>query len=249
MISKDYLRKISRQTDLHLYQQEKDYLLKLFLYFYYRRYDDVVFKGGTCIKYVFGLNRFSEDLDFELRTTPEKFGKQIERVFEDLKSVGLNNHYLKKEKFEDALTAEVAFQGPRYNGTKQSRNKFRIDAGKRLGLVKEPKWKFIKSEYPETTDAFSVYIMDPVEILAEKVISLFDRSKGKDLYDVWFMINNDYEPDFDLIKEKYDGVISWSKIPGKKRYEEDLKRLTSKLIPYSQVEKEVKSVLEPLLDG
>lgn len=247
MISEKYLRKITRETDLHLYQQEKDYLLKLFLYFYYRRYEDVVFKGGTCLKYVFGLNRFSEDLDFELKKSPDVFEDQVEKVLEDIESIGVKSRYLKKEKFDDAFTCVVSFQGPRYDGSKSSRNKFRIDAGKRLGLIQEPKWKFINSEYPEMEDTFPVYIMSPEEILAEKVISIFDRNKARDLYDVWFMINNGYEVDHSLVTKKYDKPMEWNKISTEKEYENDLKRLTPRLIPYNQVEQEVKKELAPLL--
>ena len=80
MISREQLIKIGKTTGLHLYQQEKDYMLKLFLYTYFRLFEDAVFKGGTCIKYVFGLDRFSEDLDFNLLISPEEFEHQVRRT-------------------------------------------------------------------------------------------------------------------------------------------------------------------------
>ncbi len=46
-------------------QLEKDYLLALLLYEIYNEFDDeLIFKGGTSLKYFYNLNRFSEDLDF-----------------------------------------------------------------------------------------------------------------------------------------------------------------------------------------
>jgi hypothetical protein len=45
LISREQLRDISRRTGLSLYQQEKDYFLKLFLHGYFNRYEDAVFKG------------------------------------------------------------------------------------------------------------------------------------------------------------------------------------------------------------
>ena len=46
-------------------QLERDYLLTLLLSEIYRVFStDLIFKGGTALKYFYGLNRFSEDLDF-----------------------------------------------------------------------------------------------------------------------------------------------------------------------------------------
>lgn len=84
MISRSQLRLISRKTGLTLYQQEKDYLLRLLLYNYYKKFKDVVFKGGTCLKYLYGLNRFSEDLDFNLLIKPETFQKQVKKTLKEI---------------------------------------------------------------------------------------------------------------------------------------------------------------------
>lgn len=78
MISLEQLKELARKIGLTIYQQEKDCFLKLFLYMYFRRYQDAVFKGGTCVRYLFGFDRFSEDLDFNLEIPPEKF-KEIEQ--------------------------------------------------------------------------------------------------------------------------------------------------------------------------
>ncbi len=248
MISGEYLKEISKESGLHPYQQEKDYLLKLFLYHYYRRYEDAVFKGGTCLKYTLGLNRFSEDLDFELTTTAKEYKKQVDKTLKDIQEVGIENQYLKSEIFEDSYTCEITFKGPRYSGKKHSRNKFRIDAGKRLGLVKKPQWRFIDSEYPETRNKILVYTMDPEEILAEKTIALFERKKGRDLYDVWFMLQNNIKLDQQILTQKYNKKIDWEKIVDEKTYENDIKRLVGRVIPYSQVKKEIENELKPYLD-
>ena len=82
---------VSQATGLNLYQQEKEYLLKLFLYFYYKRYNDAIFKGGTCLKFLFGLDRFSEDLDFNVNE-PLKFRKQVRIILKDISQAGINNY-------------------------------------------------------------------------------------------------------------------------------------------------------------
>lgn len=253
MISTGELKKISKKGDLNLYQQEKDYLLTLFLCYYYKKFENAVFKGGTCIRYLYGLNRFSEDLDFNLKTAPEKFRDEVNTTLKEIELIGIKNYFIKEEIFKDAYTCEIAFQGPLSAGEKQTRNKFRIDAGERTGLVNEPEWKLIASDYPETPRNFAVLAMNEQEILAEKIIALTTRKKGRDLYDIWFLLNAGVRADIALIekkaKAKANNVNILEKIKtqdfiSRLEYERDLKRLTSRVIPYQQVVKKVKSTLD-----
>lgn len=241
MITRKELREASRETGLTLYQQEKDYLLKLFLFFYYENFEGAVFKGGTCLRYLFGLNRFSEDLDFNLKTdtTSREFKRQVKKTLKKLEKVGIEYESKRKELFEDAFTCEIRFKGPLYTREKYSKNKIQIDAGERSGIVLEPKWELIGSRYPETSKNFLVLAMDEKELLAEKAISLTERGKGRDLYDVWFLLKKGGGVDKDLIKKKQEvGEITF---PGEEEYKRDLKRLTNRIIPYSQVVEEIRS--------
>jgi len=129
VISLEQLKELARKNGLTVYQQEKDYFLKLFLYEYFRRYQDAVFKGGTCLRYLFGFNRFSEDLDFNLKASPEKFKVQARKAIKELESIGIESYFIKEE-FEDAYTCEIGFNGPFIPGYAANRNKIRIDAGK-----------------------------------------------------------------------------------------------------------------------
>ena len=45
----------------------KEYLQDIILYIIYsnKKYKDLIFYGGTLLRKVYGLNRLSEDLDFE----------------------------------------------------------------------------------------------------------------------------------------------------------------------------------------
>ena len=253
MISREQLVDIGKTTGLHLYQQEKDYLLKLFLYTYFRLFDNAVFKGGTCIKYVFGLDRFSEDLDFNLLTSPKSFQKQVDRSLKELHLMGVTSYYIKKELFKDAYTSVIGFQGPLYQGNKQTRNKFRIDAGKRTGTIKTPEWRLVSSEYPETGERFLVQIMDEQEILVEKICSLMKRHKGRDLYDVWLLLEKGVDVDEELLHKKMEKHGLFSKalnkpiLPSQREYERDIGKLTSRIIPYAQVKKDIQKGLKQVM--
>jgi len=246
MISTQQLKEISRKTGLSLYQQEKDYFLKLFLYTYFRKNGDAVFKGGTCLRYLFGFDRFSEDLDFNLARPPSEFEAQVGKVVKEFGFIGLDAHFIKEEQFEDAYTYEIGFNGPLYRGTAQTRNRIRIDAGRRTGTLKDPEWRLVSSEYPETREQFLVLTMNEEEMLVEKAIALMERKKGRDLYDVWFMLQKGVRVDKELLDKKSRSRFQFHLLVSQEEYERDLKRLTNRIIPYSQIAGEVKEGLSAL---
>jgi hypothetical protein len=246
MISTQQLKEISRKTGLSLYQQEKDYFLKLFLYTYFRKNGDAVFKGGTCLRYLFGFDRFSEDLDFNLARPPSEFEAQVGKVVKEFGFIGLDAHFIKEEQFEDAYTCEIGFNGPLYRGTAQTRNRIRIDAGRRTGTLKDPEWRLVSSEYPETREQFLVLTMNEEEMLVEKAIALMERKKGRDLYDVWFMLQKGVRVDKELLDKKSRSRFQFHLLVSQEEYERDLKRLTNRIIPYSQIAGEVKEGLSAL---
>lgn len=235
MISINELKKIAKTSGLNIYQQEKDYLLKIFLYFYYKKFEDAIFKGGTCIKYLYGLPRFSEDIDFNIDIPSETFQKQIHATIKKIELVGIKTYFLKEEIFKQAYTCEIGFHGPLYQGTEQTRNKIRIDAGKRIGTILPPKWKLIHSEYPETKQSFLVKAMHEEEILVEKLISLTDRNKGRDLFDTWFLLEKAVPINKKLLKQKGNTKFQIDKIITEKEYLRDIEKLTNRIVPYDQI--------------
>jgi predicted nucleotidyltransferase component of viral defense system len=246
MISTQQLKAISRKTGLSLYQQEMDYFLKLFLYNYFRKNGDAVFKGGTCLRYLFGFDRFSEDLDFNLARPPREFKAQVGKVVKEFGFIGIDAHFIKEEQFEDAYTCEIGFNGPLYKGTAQTRNRIRIDAGRRTGTLRDPEWMLVSSEYPETREQFLVLTMNDEEMLVEKAIALMERRKGRDLYDVWFMLKKGVRVDKELFDKKSRSKFQFHLLVSKEEYERDMKRLTNIVIPYSQIAREVKESLSAL---
>ncbi|MFH1439259.1 MAG: nucleotidyl transferase AbiEii/AbiGii toxin family protein [Candidatus Woesearchaeota archaeon] len=241
MISKEEINRIALKNGINSYQQEKEYLLKLFLYFYYKKYQDAVFKGGTSLRFLFGLERFSEDLDFNVKNS-EKFREQIKEILKDILKIGIQAYFLKEEMFDDSYNCEIGFNGPLYKGTTQTRNKFRIDAGYRTGIFRKPEWKIMKSEYPETEDKVLILTMNIDEVLAEKACAMLNRKKGRDLYDVWFILKARVKLDKKLLEKKLKIEkikLDINKIVNKKEYERDMLKLVSRLIPYEQVKKEV----------
>lgn len=246
MISVQQLRAISRKTGLNLYQQEKDYCLKMFLYSYYKVFQEAVFKGGTCLRYLYGIERFSEDLDFNLATDPIAFKGQVHKVLRELGLVGMECNLVREETFEDAFACEIAFKGPLHRELSQSLNKIRLDAGIRTGTLREPAWRLIASEYPETRERFMALAMREEEMLVEKVVALMERRKGRDLYDVWFLLNQGVPLDKDLYAQKSRAAFRADGLLSKEEYERDMRRLAKRFVPYEQALREVVESLKIL---
>ena len=72
------------------------------------------------------------------------------------------------------------------------------------------------------------------ELLAEKTAAALTRGKGRDLYDVWFLLSAGITLDRKLLARK-GGKLDVGRLPGKAAYERDLSRLTPTLVPYGQV--------------
>lgn len=244
MISKSELEKMARLSSLHLYQQEKEYLLKLFLFYYYAKFDDAIFKEGTMLRFVHGLHRFSEDLDFQIKN-PSVFKNQVHEVMKAFSQIGIIYTFKREELFEDSYTCEIICKGPCFSGKSQTQNKFRIDAGYREKMIKKPVFQLIKSEYPETKNAFLVQCMTLEEVLCEKIMAVFTRSKGRDLYDIWFLHNLGVLFDTKiLLKKKKDFTFNFENIVQKQQYEKDISFLVKTVIPYEQAFAVLRELME-----
>ncbi|MDP3013513.1 MAG: nucleotidyl transferase AbiEii/AbiGii toxin family protein, partial [Candidatus Subteraquimicrobiales bacterium] len=76
----------------------------------------------------------------------------------------------------------------------------KLDFSKRNDSLKS-KIGIIKTDLPIITTAPIIY-MDPEEILAEKTRAIIGRKKGRDLYDIWFLIHQGYKLNPEFIKKK-----------------------------------------------
>ena len=67
VITLNELYNASKMTGFTIYQQEKDYFQYMILAAIYSKPDkNIIFRGGTALQKAYGLNRFSEDLDFSI---------------------------------------------------------------------------------------------------------------------------------------------------------------------------------------
>lgn len=187
MLNYDELADAARMKRLSLVNTEKDYLQDVVLLSIYSHVgDELVFKGGTCLYKVFGLNRFSEDLDF---TLAGKVGVDdlADKIVRDVGLLNIKGAVKETKKYANEINVRLIFNGPLYKGGRETQCFIPLNISLREKPVYGAKRETIKSMYTEIPD-FDVFAMHEEEILVEKVRAVMTRNKPRDVYDLWFLL-------------------------------------------------------------
>lgn len=239
MITIEELYSIKEKRKTSLYYEEKEYLQYIFLNAISKYSDNFVFKGGTCLRICYGLERASEDLDFNTDIQADKLKEIIIKCLRDFELLNINCKIYAEKEFKGNTRFEIRFEGPLFSGKQSSTNTLKIDFNK--GKVKNKIAKVIPKLFSDVP-VFTLVVLAEKEILAEKLRSLINRNEPRDLYDIWMLLGKGVEIDKNLILEKLKeekSSLSDIKIPSEEEYKLSLKNLIHYLPPYSQVKKEV----------
>lgn len=155
----------------------------------------VFFKGGTALKLMFGSNRFSEDLDFTVGIEQSQLGQLVEKAMARLKKqfpgIGVKD-------IDSMAGISKKIWLPTDISTQPLTIK--LDFSFREKIFR-PKQGVIKTGLPVAAISLINYV-DQAEILAEKYRAILIRMKGRDLYDVWYLLNRKVVFEPKLIKQK-----------------------------------------------
>jgi predicted nucleotidyltransferase component of viral defense system len=199
MITTEEIIRLAKVNKLKPYQQEKHYLQTATLAGIYTAIaDELVFKGGTALFFFFGLDRFSEDLDF---TKIKQYDQdKLKTTISDMFTVLHIIHEMKKEKSLAGKTFKVKARGPLYKGP-LSESIISIEISDRNDVVLPPDIKEIVPIYDDLRP-FTVLVMRKEEILAEKIRALIIRGRARDLYDIEFLLKKEISLEYDVINKK-----------------------------------------------
>ncbi len=243
MISKEELVELKNKRGINLYYLEKEYLQYIFLNAISKYGDSIVFKGGTCLRICYGLERASEDLDFSCSFNVSKLKEIVKNCLKSFELLGINYFDLIEKEFEGNIRFEIRFKGPLFNGNLNSANNLKIDFNKNKFFFKNA--KVIKQEFSDVS-TFVLIALEEKEILAEKIRAIANRKQARDLYDLWILLGKKVEVDKDLIKKKLKEekvTLKDIRFISKEAYEQDLRNLIDFIPDYEQVKKEVKKLL------
>jgi len=199
MIHPREINKAAAKNKLKDSQIEKDYVLSWILYGISGNdllSKVLVFKGGTVLKKVYFENyRFSEDLDFTLLNesiSNDDLLKEFEKVYLFVKEEA--NITLQFKESNIHISGSIGFYinyvGPLQANINNRDVKIDITRGETLEYPIEIKKVFREySDLPE--ELFSLPCYSLAEVLIEKMVALMGRTEPRDLYDFWYLTENE----------------------------------------------------------
>jgi len=252
MISMNDLKRISAKEDIPQATIEKDYVITVALNEIAKTKlaENLVFKGGTAIKKIyFEKARFSEDLDFTVvnKTPKKEIISMLSNTFAEKEVQGVHFEEIIQESTSEGLKASLKF-----NFLLSHPQRIRFDFSFRENLFLMPKSLNIIESYGLNT--IEIHVMDLQEIFAEKMHALGSRSASRDLYDIWFLFENNVHLDKWLVEKKfayYNEKLNTSQIIEniknlQQAWGSDLTRLIKKIKSHKEISRIVEAKINTI---
>jgi len=144
--------------------------------------DELVFRGGTCLHKLYdtGLARYSEDLDY-VRRSGGGIGDLTRAVTAIGERLGMD------VRTRIGRHPKIFLRAPFESGAGSMRVKVEVNTFERAPARPLTQVHHTVSSPWFTGDA-DVQTFDLAELVATKIRALFQRSKGRDLFDLWLAI-------------------------------------------------------------
>lgn len=175
------------------------------------------FYGGTALRIFYGLDRFSEDLDFSLITAEDSFDlKDYSSILEkEVNAYGLNMTISDKEKTKDTTILSAFLKG----NTKEHLLMFYVDNATR-GVAKNemvkikfevdinpPRFAAFEHKYRLLPVPYEIKLYDVPSLFAGKIHAVIcrgwkNRVKGRDLYDYVFFLAHKFKVNQRHLRER-----------------------------------------------
>jgi len=207
------LEHIASQKNILKTTIDKDWVLGHFLNAFYSSRENkmkFIFKGGTCLKKCYFEDyRFSEDLDFTLLDSNFILDTGfLKMIIEKSKEISDIRYYISEIKEQYHNDVKQGYEVKiKYWGADHKPNTpiphpdrwqtyVKLDISFSERMILEPFNRKIFHPYSDSSsinETIPVYPM--VEIIAEKVRSLIQRNRPRDIYDIWYVMNSREKPD------------------------------------------------------
>lgn len=200
MLTDKKVQKLAKELKIDTFTVRREYLQLLFLNYFYaeNNTDQVFFKGGTALRFLYDSFRFSEDLDFTSVLEKEKLRKTIERSLKKLQKEVSDLSFKEQESITDSYTGKIYQQLEELD--------FPLTVRLDFSMREEPyrtdssliETQFPISPYPQVSH------LTIEEMLAEKVRAVTVRVRGRDIFDLWFILSKKVDIDWKLVEKKMD---------------------------------------------
>lgn len=201
------------------------------------------FIGGTSLRIVHNLNRFSEDLDFDsFSLEKEEFIALSEEIKKNLELEGYNIEI--KCVFKGAYRIYVRFLNVLFREglSRQKEERLMIQVDSEPHHYPYRPDRFILNKF----DVFTTILTAPADVLLSMKISALlnrKRTKARDLYDILFLFGKT-GPDYKYLNEKLgiEGIHILKERIAEKLYGVDLKELSKELSPFLIRKKDIERI-------
>lgn len=196
---KEYLKKLiqSSSSGVEARNLAREYLQALILQSLQRigAMTAIAFHGGTALRFLYSLPRYSEDLDFALErsSTTYNFRSYVQSIQNDLESQGYGTA-LKVSDQKTIHSAFIRFSGLSYE-LKLSPHQDEALAVKIEIDTNPPSGASLDTSLVRRHVLLNLQHHDQASLLAGKLHAILQRSflKGRDLYDlIWYLSDRDW---------------------------------------------------------
>ncbi|MDR2926758.1 MAG: nucleotidyl transferase AbiEii/AbiGii toxin family protein [Cytophagaceae bacterium] len=171
-------------------------------------FNKAAFYGGTCLRIFYGMQRFSEDMDFSLLQPDKDF--KLENYFEyivaEFKALGRDVVITKKEKKQQTnvesafLKDDTAIYNLQFRTEKSAKIKIEVDVNPPSGFTTEHKLLLLPFSFMTRC-----YVLP--DLYAGKMHALSfrawkNRVKGRDWYDFEWYVRNNVALDFNHLCQR-----------------------------------------------
>ncbi len=197
MIPKAEILRLATENSLQPHVVEKDYVLGWLLAGIHQHPvlgSSWVFKGGTCLKKCyFETYRFSEDLDFTLQEKGhlepeflnEVFGQVAEWVYEASGIEILTEKTVFDVYKPGTCQGRLYYRGPVTPAGNKAVPRIKLDLTVNEIIADPPVVNLVRHEYSDRPEqGMAALCYSYVEVFAEKIRALKERTRPRDLYDV-----------------------------------------------------------------
>ncbi|ATU05584.1 hypothetical protein BKN14_04015 [Candidatus Gracilibacteria bacterium HOT-871] len=136
-------------------------------------------KGGTACYFLYGLDRLSTDLDFDLVETVENIDEKLKKV--------LSKYGTVKGKQKIILSFG------------ENLVNIKVDVSRKI-------WKNNKYEFVDFFGT-TIKVQDKSSIFANKLVALIERNTNRDIYDVYFFFKNMFDVNEKLVFERTSMIL------------------------------------------
>lgn len=184
MITQEQIIHLSKLYAIDGFTIIREYLQLLFLSYIYQQKEgkEIYFKGGTAIRLLFDSPRFSEDLDFSTLYNKKQLTKIIRTVEKSIQQELPELRILLLYSGKETTRFRIKYQS----------SNFKYPLVIRLDFHHVKKME--KTTISPLITKFPIIIFPMVShlsqesILTEKISALVSRGKGRDFFDVWFLL-------------------------------------------------------------